>query len=317
MRSALVAPLVAGDEVMGFLVARLADDRRASEHARDLANSIASQTALGLKRLQLVERLAERNLIKDLFDALAAGRSSAAIAAQARRLGIDAAGPVVVAWALPAAPGAEASAAFLPAAEAFEAAALRDIPGALVDRAEDALRLLAPALAGESVLERIEAIAAALPGAARGRHLQRLQRARRLRGRLRRGAAGGARAARAARRRRGTCATTSSASTSTCCACRRASACATSTPTRCACSPSTTARRNAQLLHTLEEFLRQRGHVGATAQALYVHPNTLRQRLRRIEELTGLDARDADWLLLEVALKLQRLEEVYPPGQHT
>ena len=75
-------------------------------------------------------------------------------------------------------------------------------------------------------------------------------------------------------------------------------------------------RRNAQLLHTLEEFLRQRGHVGATAQALYVHPNTLRQRLRRIEELTGLDARDADWLLLEVALKLQRLEEVYPPGHH-
>ncbi|MDP9256394.1 MAG: GAF domain-containing protein, partial [Actinomycetota bacterium] len=75
MRSALVAPLVAGDEVMGFLVARLAEDRRASEHARDLANSIASQTALGLKRLQLVERLAERNLIKDLFDALATGRS--------------------------------------------------------------------------------------------------------------------------------------------------------------------------------------------------------------------------------------------------
>jgi DNA-binding PucR family transcriptional regulator len=76
-------------------------------------------------------------------------------------------------------------------------------------------------------------------------------------------------------------------------------------------------RRNAQLLQTLEEFLRQRCHVGATAQALYVHPNTLRQRLRRIEELTGLDAREADWLVLEVALKLQRLEEVYPPGQHS
>ncbi len=76
-------------------------------------------------------------------------------------------------------------------------------------------------------------------------------------------------------------------------------------------------KRNAQLLHTLEEFLRQRGHVGATAQALYVHPNTLRQRLRRIDELTGLDVRDADWLLLEVALKLQRLEEVYPPEATT
>ena len=93
--------------------------------------------------------------------------------------------------------------------------------------------------------------------------------------------------------------------------------CATSTPTRSASLAEHDRRRNAQLLHTLEEFLGQRGHVGATAKALYVHPNTLRQRLRRIEELTGLDARDADWLLLEVALKLQRLEEVYPPGATT
>ncbi len=76
-------------------------------------------------------------------------------------------------------------------------------------------------------------------------------------------------------------------------------------------------RRNARLVQTLEEFLRQRGHVGETARSLYVHPNTLRQRLRRIEELTGLDAREADWLVLEVALKLQRLEEVYPPGAGT
>jgi GAF domain-containing protein len=315
MRSALVAPLVAGDEVMGFLVARLADDRRASEHARDLANSIASQSALGIKRLQLVERLAERNLIKDLFDALASGRGTTAIAAQARRLGIDAAGPVAVAWALPAAPGAEATAAFLSAAEAFEAAALRDIPGALVDRAEDALRLLAPALAGESVLERIEAIAAAAPGAlavgisnvcsgpgACAAGFAEAQQAARALPVLR----AGARHLRydelgvykyllrvpPGERVRD----------------KHADALRV--------LAEHDRRRNAQLLQTLEEFLRRRGHVGATAQALYVHPNTLRQRLRRIEELTGLDARDADWLLLEVALKLQRLEEVYPPG-HT
>jgi GAF domain-containing protein len=315
MRSALVAPLVAGDEVMGFLVARLAEDRRASDHARDLANSIAAQSALGLKRLQLVERLAERNLIKDLFDALASGRSNGGIAAQARRLGIDAAGPVAVAWALPAAPGPEASAAFLPAAEAFEIAALRDIPGALVDRSEDSLRLLAPALAGESVLERIEAIAAGLPDAlavglsnichgpdACAAGFSEAQQAARALPVLR----AGARHLRydelgvykyllrvpPGERVRD----------------RHADALRV--------LAEHDRRRNAQLLHTLEEFLRQRGHVGATAQALYVHPNTLRQRLRRIEELTGLDARDADWLLLEVALKLQRLEEVYPPGHH-
>ena len=318
MRSALVAPLVAGDEVMGFLVARLAEDRRASEHARDLANSIASQTALGLKRLQLVERLAERNLIKDLFDALAGGRSTAAIAAQARRLGIDAAGPGRGrVGAARRRPGGEASAAFLPAAEAFEAAALRDIPGALVDRAED---VAAAARARARRRVRARAHRGHRRGGARlarRRHLQRLQRARRLRGRVHRGAAGRARACPSSVPASATCATTSSASTSTCCACRRAIPCATGTPTRCASCAEHDRRRNAQLLHTLEEFLRQRGHVGETARALYVHPNTLRQRLRRIEELTGLDARESDWLVLEVALKLQRLEEVYPPGQHT
>ncbi len=115
----------------------------------------------------------------------------------------------------------------------------------------------------------------------------------------------------------GTCATTSSASTSTCCACRPGIPCATGTPTRSASWPSTTGGATRSSLQTLEEFLRQRGHVGETARSLYVHPNTLRQRLRRIEELTGLDAREADWLVLEVALKLQRLEEVYPPGAGT
>ena len=44
-------------------------------------------------------------------------------------------------------------------------------------------------------------------------------------------------------------------------------------------------QRSTALLKTLEEFLRRRGSIGATAEALYVHPNTLRQRLRGIGEL--------------------------------
>jgi len=68
-------------------------------------------------------------------------------------------------------------------------------------------------------------------------------------------------------------------------------------------------QRQAQLTRTLEEFLRQRGNISATAQALYVHPNTLRQRLRRIEELTGINIKGDDWLMIEIALKLIRLEE--------
>ena len=63
------------------------------------------------------------------------------------------------------------------------------------------------------------------------------------------------------------------------------------------------------LLHTLEEFLRHRGNVSSTARALYVHPNTLRQRLRRIQELTGLDLRRDDWLAIEIALKMVKLKQ--------
>ncbi len=38
-----------------------------------------------------------------------------------------------------------------------------------------------------------------------------------------------------------------------------------------------------------------------------MHPNTLRQRLRRIGELTDLDLRADDWLEIEIAVKLVRL----------
>jgi hypothetical protein len=36
----------------------------------------------------------------------------------------------------------------------------------------------------------------------------------------------------------------------------------------------------------------------------------LRQRLRRIQALTGLDVQHEDWLMVEIELKLLRLERV-------
>jgi len=66
--------------------------------------------------------------------------------------------------------------------------------------------------------------------------------------------------------------------------------------------------RSASLLRTLEEFLHRRGNISATSEALYVHPNTLRQRLRRIGELSGIDLRRDDWLMVEIAVKLVRLQ---------
>jgi DNA-binding PucR family transcriptional regulator len=69
------------------------------------------------------------------------------------------------------------------------------------------------------------------------------------------------------------------------------------------------AERGASLLPTLEEFLHRRGNISATSEALYVHPNTLRQRLRRIADLTGIDLRRDEWLMVEIAVKLVRLRE--------
>ena len=62
------------------------------------------------------------------------------------------------------------------------------------------------------------------------------------------------------------------------------------------------------LLDTVAAFLEEGGSIEATARHLYVHPNTVRYRLRRAAELTGLTpgiARDA--YTLRVALTLGRL----------
>ena len=68
-------------------------------------------------------------------------------------------------------------------------------------------------------------------------------------------------------------------------------------------------RRRSALLDTLEQYLARRRSVVETARALYIHPNTLRQRLGRIERVAGLDLDREDLLSLELAVKLVRLNE--------
>ena len=68
--------------------------------------------------------------------------------------------------------------------------------------------------------------------------------------------------------------------------------------------------RNARLVDTLERYLTDRCSVAASARALYIHPNTVRQRLERIQQITGLDLQAEDLLSLELALKVARLQRV-------
>ena len=61
-------------------------------------------------------------------------------------------------------------------------------------------------------------------------------------------------------------------------------------------------------IRTLEVLLEEEGTIEGTARALFVHPNTVRHRIRRIEALTGrspLDSRDR--LGIRLALSLHRL----------
>jgi hypothetical protein len=67
--------------------------------------------------------------------------------------------------------------------------------------------------------------------------------------------------------------------------------------------------RSGELLDTLDAFFAAGGVLESAARALFVHPNTVRYRLRRVAETTGLAplvARDA--FALRVALAIGRLD---------
>jgi GAF domain-containing protein len=307
---ALLVPMLADGEVLGALVVHTAAGRSFSPDDRELAASIASQIAVGIKKIRLIEGLEERNLIKDFFADLAAGRFADGLSSRARRLGCDFAQPklalVAIGWR--DANDEERATAL----ERFRANLVRAMPGVLVDQRDEEAVALVPALGTDESdsLRRLEkalgeganrlplVIGVSSPCLGAAALATGLQEARQAalaapvivdapavvpydglgpyKYLLRVPLDGDVRdRQRDALRKLG----------------------------------EYDRQRQAQLTRTLEEFLRQRGNISATAQALYVHPNTLRQRLRRIEELTGISIKGDDWLMIEIALKLIRLEE--------
>lgn len=67
-------------------------------------------------------------------------------------------------------------------------------------------------------------------------------------------------------------------------------------------------RKKSQLLDTLDAYLECRGNASATAERLMVHRNTLRQRLARIETVTGLKLEQMeDWLPVHLGVRLAKL----------
>jgi GAF domain-containing protein len=290
--SRLSVPLVAGDELVGLIVAE-------ASAAVDLARAVASQTAVGIRKIQLIERLTERNLIKDFFEELAGGRVLGDLEGRAARLGCDLEEPHVVLVAEPP-------------DEELERALSSLLPGSLFDRREQSLRALlrVPAGGADRLLATVRGahrdlgrpvaigLSSACAGAAsfadgfeeastavlgtavlkHGPDVTAFDELGAYKYLLRLAVEGGVR-----------------------------------DPTVEAVSRihAYDLQRGSSLLTTLEEFLRRRGNISATSEALYVHPNTLRQRLRRIGELSGIDLRRDDWLLVEIAVKMVKLQGAF------
>ncbi|MFB8001107.1 PucR family transcriptional regulator [Nocardia sp. NPDC056000] len=65
---------------------------------------------------------------------------------------------------------------------------------------------------------------------------------------------------------------------------------------------------NGQLLESLSAYFESGGVLDVAAARLHVHINTLRYRLRKVQEVSGLDLQDADAILLaQLELRLLRL----------
>jgi GAF domain-containing protein len=304
---ALVAALTAGDVEVGMLVAER--ERPFGTGDERLLQAVGHQLAVALQKADLIERLTEEHLVRDLFDALAEGRPQAA-ESRARAAGHDLDQPHVVAVLEPL--GGESDAAWPDVATRAEARLRRVVPGALCDPGEDRLRALLPVRgAGAEAAAELARLDA---------ELERLAREERLAGgrsEPRQGLGGDQRGLAEA-----TCAAQVVRSTSPAGGVRGygdlgvyrylAQLPAGHAPDERHAEAIATlaaydAKRRTELLHTLERHLGDRGALAATARALYIHTNTLRQRLDRIEALTGLDLAAEDLLSLELALKLARL----------
>jgi GAF domain-containing protein len=305
----LLAPLVAGDEHLGVLCC-LAGERHFGPGDSELLAAVANQTALGLKKAELIERLTAENIVKDMFDALAAGSVEAA-EAKAAEARCELGRPHVHLHVERAPRAAEGSLAWPELVRTLEGGLHRHYPRALFDARHDRVRVLVPLRNGAGAVERLREVCEPL-----GRELGLVIGS----SEVDTGAAGARRrvreAADAARIGRSLVAEGGAVAYEALGAYRYLVHLDVDEAPHDRYRESVEAliaydrQRGARLVETLEQYLSDRGGVTASARALYVHPNTVRQRLERIERVAGLDLQAEDLLSLELALKLARLHRL-------
>ena len=139
---ALVTPLVAGDEQLGVLSC-VAEGRAFTAEERELLDAVAHQTAVGLKKAELIERLTAENIVKDMFDALAAG-SAATAEAKAAEARCDLSRPHLFLHVERAPEAGDEAGSWPDLTARLEARLRRLCPRAFFDARHDRVRVLAP-----------------------------------------------------------------------------------------------------------------------------------------------------------------------------
>jgi GAF domain-containing protein len=285
--ASVAVPIVADDELLGLISAEGTTEV-------DLARAAANQTSVAIKKIELIERLTEKNLIKDFFEQLAGGNVLGAVEGRAARLGADLERKYLVVEVAPP-------------DEAVEKAVAATAPGSLFDHRDESSRglLRIPSTGEAALVERIQAIhdeigspvSIGISNSCTGAPSFQAgfeEAGHALLGSVIRGTPG---------------VMTYEELGPYKYLLRLPFDAAMRDAHRDAVMQVAEydRQRNTALVRTLEEFLRRRGNISSTAESLYVHPNTLRQRLRRIQELSGLDLRKDDWLLVEIAVKMVKL----------
>jgi GAF domain-containing protein len=311
----LAAPLTAGDEELGLLCCGVRG-RGFGEEDAELLRAVANQTAVGLKKAELIERLTAENIVKDMFEALAAGSVETA-EAKAGEARCDLSRPHVLLHVERAPDTAAAEAedeetAWPEMAGRVQGRLRRLYRRAFFDARHDSLRALVP-LPGldAGAVEQLRIACEGL-GEELGVDIGLSD--------VERGAASARRrmreAADAARIARSLAAGGGAVSYERLGAYRYLVNLELDEAPRDRYGQAVAAlieydrERNARLVDTLERYLAARCSVAASARALYIHPNTVRQRLERIQQITKLDLREEDLLSLELALKVARLRRV-------
>jgi GAF domain-containing protein len=318
----LFAPLVVGEERLGVLCVLISNG---PGDAPSVLSAIASQAAVAIKRLQLIDWLKEKNLVKDFFEALQReDADSDELRAQAARLRCDLDARHVVMHAVPwteaprsaarrtARKPTEALVDWRQVATRMESRLRAELPSAIFDRREGSIRALLRLPADTSDIGGLVRRAYEMSGGTTAGPLAiGISNICQGAGSLAHGFDEAASAAQVGALLRGTSGVFSYEDLG---------------PYRYVLTVDGMVRdryqdglerlveyerrRGTELLGTLEAFLEHQGNIAQTARKLFMHPNTLRQRLVRIERVAGVDLDKEDWLSLAMALKAVRLRSI-------